>query len=85
MLWAPSRAACSVAPAAVAQFVRPRNSTHTRHRCLAFAVVSHVNSAATAITAAMAYTVERFMKRNVEGRRSVSTAQRCGRPAVAPA
>ena len=54
VLWAPSRAACSVAPAAVAQFVRPRNSTHTRHRTLARAVVIKKKSAATASTAAMA-------------------------------
>jgi len=54
VVWAPSRAACSVAPAAVAQFVRPRNSTHTRHRTLARAVVMTKKSAATASTPAMA-------------------------------
>lgn len=52
--WAPSRAACSVAPAAVAQFVRPRNFTHTRQRTLARAVVITKKSAATASTTAMA-------------------------------
>src|SRR5437660_445982 len=49
VVWAPSRAACSVEPAAVAQLVRPRNSTHTRHRTLARAVVMTKNSAATGI------------------------------------
>src|ERR1044071_10320106 len=61
LVWAPSRAACSVAPAAVAQLVRPRNSTHTRHRVLARAVVITKNSAATANTAAIPYRVERLM------------------------
>ena len=51
---APSRAACSVGPSAVAQLLRPRNSTHTRHCTLARAVVMKKNSAATASTAAMA-------------------------------
>ncbi len=49
---APSRAACSVAPAADAQFVRPRNSTQTSHRTLARAVVIKKKRAATASTAA---------------------------------
>lgn len=52
VVWAPSRAACSVAPTAAAQFVRPRNSMHTLHRTLARAVVMKKNSAAMASTAA---------------------------------
>src|SRR5690349_11109466 len=64
---APSRAACAVAPAAVAQFVRPWNSTHTRHRTLARAVVITKNRAAMASTAARAYSVERFVSASRAG------------------
>src|SRR5439155_11404685 len=72
---APSRAACAVGPRAVAQFERPRNATHTRHRTLARAVVMTKKSAATASTAAMTYRVERFMAPKVGRRARVSTRE----------
>jgi hypothetical protein len=49
-----------VAPAAVAQFGRPWNSTHTRHCTFAPAVDMMNSSAAAASTAASAYSVDRF-------------------------
>src|SRR5213594_4417557 len=78
VLCAPSRAACSVCPAAAAQLVRPRNSMHTRHCTLARAVVMKRNSAATARRAAMLYSVERFMATKVGTAPNLSTT-RAGR------
>src|SRR5712692_9429856 len=78
VLCAPSRAACSVSPAAAAQLERPRNSMHTRHCTLARAVVMKKNSAATARRAAMLYSVERFMATKVGTAPNLSTT-RAGR------